>query len=1714
MSEFFDPIAIVGIAARLPGARDTGEYWRNLAAGRESITALSDDELLAAGVPRAAIDDPAYVKMAGLAPHVDGFDAGFFRMTSREAEICDPQLRLFLEVAHEAVEDAGYDPTRISRDVAVYGACGPNRYGDLHVMQNPKYSGSSDLDIMVLTSVDYLATLASYKLNFRGPSMSVLTACSSSLTAVHLACQALQLGDCDAAIAAAANVEIPYRTGYRWVPGGVRSADGRCRPFDASGTGTIFTSGAGAVLLKRAADAIADGDHIWGVIHGIGINNDGSDKVSFSAPSVTGQSTAIVDAMAMAGFDPLDIGCVEMHATGTPLGDPIEMSALAEAYRRLAGGPLPAGRIPVGSVKGNIGHTNPVAGIAGLLKMVLSLEHEQIPPTINVTTTNPKLELENTPFFVNSGLRPWPRGERVTRRGALSSLGIGGTNVHLVVEEAPVGVRTPGSERPRIVVWSGRDAAAATANQAALAEYFAGADEAEFAGATSTLQRGRTEHPVRAATVVTSAAEAARALAGHGSLLTGSPVGDAAPAVLFAFPGQGAQYPRMAADLYGTQRTFTETVDLCLDGVAKHGTDLYPVWLAETPGDALNETAAAQPLLFAVEYALARQWMEWGITPTAVLGHSVGELVAATVAGVVELDDALRLVALRGQTMQRQPRGAMLVAATGPDQVPTLPADCAIAAANAADQTVLAGPAGSLATVAEALAAAGVAVRTLNTSHGFHSPAMRPAVAEFQAGFDGVTLSAPHIPMYSAATGRLLTADEATDPGFWARQLADPVLFANAVDSAFAAGTGILLEVGPGTALTKLARRHPMVAGERWRALPSLPRSHGDEGRAVLATLAELWLAGCPVNWSGLDPDERPQRVSLPGYRFQRARHWVDPVPGPATPETDAPPPGPALAPEGAPDPGPFTTPGWTEAARSATGLSAPGVALALVPAGDVTIVNALQQAGHEVIRLRPGTAFGERAGEYTVRPGHLAEDLDSVLRGSARPSLLVHAWATGAAADTAEEFDRTFYALLHLVQRAGGGMPSLLVLTSGAVDVSGGEAVEPARAALIAAVRAFRQESPDAECRVIDVGAVTAEDQLVAELSAAAGEPVVALRGTRRWVAHDLPWQPPAESTGPGIRRNGVYVLTGGLGGLGLAVAKGLAATGRRPNLALLGRTVRDVDLAEIESMGATVRVFACDVADPAQLEGVLDQLGVINGVFHLAGLPGDGMLQLRRREDAERVLRPKVAGTIALDAALAKRPPVDFVICFSSQAALTGMIGGADYSAANAFMDAYAAARPGWLSINWPGWSTVGMARGGVLAKLSAAVREARTAGPHYETVLSAATHWELDEHRIGGIAVLPGTGMIDLILRAYLETVPDAAAPVTLRDVVFLRPLAGEAALRARVVFERDGDAWRVRLQTRPDATPDQAWQVHAEAVLAPGGPAPRTVPVAELTRGLAPAASSPPSATDAFAFGPRWQCLEQIWESGDTTVVRLELPAGLAAEAADRAAHPALMDTGSGLVRRHRRGELLVPFTYSRMTWYAPLPGRMFSRLRSLAGDDPSADVEFITDEGTVVLTIDGLRMRPARVADFSGRTESTADDPEADGLSPQEGVGLLLRLLNSRTPAQVSVREPGGQPSPEAPAPARIMPARPASSPAATAAGSVQDRLADIWRLVLGRDRIEPEDDFFELGGDSLMGVALTGRIRDAFGVNMSIGSLFDYPNLAALASALREQGAR
>ena len=888
MNDHVEPIAIIGLGARLPGAADVGQFWSNLREGRESMTFLSDEELLENGVSPAMLAHPDFVRAVPLVPDVKLFDAGLFGMTAREAEICDPALRLFLEVAHSAIENAGYDVTKVGDGFGVFSASSPCDYKDVHLLQSLKYRSADLVQMSTLNNTDYSATLTSYKLNLRGPAMTIVTACSSSLVALHVACQSLRYGECDAAVVGGANVEIPYGQGHQWVPGGVRSADGYCRPFDAHATGTMFGNGCAAVVVKRLADAQRDNDNIRAVVLGSAINNDGSEKVSFSAPSISGQSSVIMEAMGMAGCDPRTISYVEAHGTATALGDPIEVRALAEAYRQLAGADLPPGSIGLGSVKSNIGHLVWAAGISQVVKLALALEYEEIPPTVNFTEPNPKLELDQTPLYINHQLRPWPRVDGTPRRAGVSSLGIGGTNAHAVIEEAPRPPGRPAYSRPRVVVWSGRDTAAVDAGRERLISYFQGDGQDTFQDAATTLQQGRTIHQVRAMAIGPSAAGAAAALAAGRFVTTGDSGRPAGP-LAFLFPGQGSQYARMALGLYEQVPYFARIVDHCLSGFAEHGLDLHEPWRSEGLG-ALTDTRLAQPMLFTIEYALAMTLRHWGLPPSVLVGHSIGELTAAAVAGVFSLDDGIRLVAARALAMGDAPRGAMLAVPAPADEVaPMLSSPLVVSVRNAPNRVVVAGPLDDVAALEKQLEAKGINALRVVTSHAFHSPMMADAARSFLETMRTVELHAPQIPVISAATGETVTDEEATDPAFWAGQVAAPVRFDQAVDT-MSGSAWTLVEVGPGHVLSALTRRHARLTEQGCAVLSTL-RAGGDDGPAdldcVLNTVGRLWVAGHVVDWAAVDEEHDWRRVAMPGYPYQRTLHWVTPSTGPAAPRRE-----------------------------------------------------------------------------------------------------------------------------------------------------------------------------------------------------------------------------------------------------------------------------------------------------------------------------------------------------------------------------------------------------------------------------------------------------------------------------------------------------------------------------------------------------------------------------------------------------------------------------------------------------------------------------------------------------------------------------------------------------------------------------------------------------------------------------------------------------------
>ena len=876
-------VAIIGLAGRFPGAATIGAFWRNLLDGVESITSFDPAELEDSfnAATRAL---PNFVSMKPILDGVDQFDAPFFGMLPREASLTDPQQRLLLECAWEALEDAGYDPAAPGQCIGVFAGATSSTY----LLQNLLRDRSAiadytsgfqigNLPLLVGSAADFTATRIGYKLGLTGPCVAVQSACSTSLLAVAQAVQNLLCHGCDMALAGGVSITFPQRRGYLAQEGGIVSADGHCRAFDAGANGTIFGSGAGLVVLKRLEDAVADRDQIYAVIRGVGVNNDGAGKVGYTAPSVDGQAAAIAMAHAAADVDARSIGYVECHGTGTPMGDPIEVAGLTAAFRLTT---EDRGFCALGSVKSNIGHLDAAAGVTGLIKASLAVKSGIVPASLHVTQPNPALELPDSPFFIADHRQDWP-GQNGRRRAGVSAFGFGGTNVHLVLEQAPASETTAPARRNQLLTLSARSAAALGKARDRLAEHLEAHPEQDFADIAFTLQAGRRSFPHRLAVVASDHAEAAAALrkqnADRVAAVTG--VGD----LVFMFPGQGSQYPQMARELYAGEPVFRRTVDLCCELLKPElGLDLRSLLYPSNGGDPerLSATLLAQPAIFTVEYALAQLLMSWGLQPSAMIGHSVGEFAAACLADVFSLEDALSLVARRGRMMQELPGGAMLAVRLPDAEIAAL-AQCgvSVAAINAPGMSVLAGPFEAVEALEAELAQRGVTHRRLQTSHAFHSGMIDPLVEPFTEAVAAIRLNAPELPYISGVTGDWVGADQTTDPSYWARHAREPVRFADGIATLARSLSPILLEVGPGAALASFALQG---AGAGRAAISCLPDAQGDAEAMLATALGRLWTAGIAPDWSAYQAGGRPRRVSLPTYPFERSRHWVEAPAAPA----------------------------------------------------------------------------------------------------------------------------------------------------------------------------------------------------------------------------------------------------------------------------------------------------------------------------------------------------------------------------------------------------------------------------------------------------------------------------------------------------------------------------------------------------------------------------------------------------------------------------------------------------------------------------------------------------------------------------------------------------------------------------------------------------------------------------------------------------------------
>jgi acyl transferase domain-containing protein/thioesterase domain-containing protein/acyl carrier protein len=1354
-------IAIVGMAVNVPGADTVAAFWDNLRDGVSSIRKLDEAELLAAGETPENIARRNYVRAAADLKGFETFDAEFFGFSPKDAAILDPQHRKFLEVAWEAMEQAGHVPENVAGPIGVYAGCGMGSYFYFNICSNPDLV--EDVGMFLLRHTgndkDFLSTRVSHVFDLHGPSINLQTACSTSLVAIHYAAAALRAGEVDMALAGGVTIELPQGRGYLYKENEILSPDGECHAFDHRAQGTVFGSGAGCVALKRLADAQADGDHIWGVIKGSALNNDGAAKAGYLAPSVDGQAAAIGLALAASGVPADQIEMVECHGTGTYLGDPIEVAALTEAYR------VQTDKVDyacIGSVKTNIGHLDTAAGVAGLVKATLALHHGEMPPSLGYEAPNPAIGFDGSPFSVNAALTPWPR-RATPRYAAVNALGVGGTNAHAILSEAPVRAASEESDFPfHVLCISGRSKAALDANTAALSAHLRAHPEQDLADIAHTLKNGRRGFERRRVVVAESHAEAATLLEANDTrrVFTHERLG-VAPEVVFMFPGGGAQYPDMARDLYETEPVFAEAMDRGLAHLSPQlDYDIRALWLPEGDAVAAAETlkkpSAQLPLIAIVEYALAQLWISWGVKPAAMVGHSMGENVAACLAGVMSFENLIDLVLLRGRLFDTVPAGGMLSVPLSLAAItPYLDDDLDIASLNGPELTAISGPDAALKSLAARLAKDEIESQRIAIDIAAHSRMLEPVLSDYRAFLATLDLQPPKLSFMSNRTGVAITAAQATDPDYWVGQLRNTVNFAACIDTLAAVGGRVFLEVGPGKALSSLVQMCPSVKPAQVLSSLRHPDQEIADDMYFMGVIGRLWACGVEADWTQIWGEARRNRVVLPTYQFQRSPYFIaagtqaKSVAAPAMARLDD------MADWGA-------VPSWRAQyadvdADIQAALSAAAQDTWLVFADQdgiaAPVIEQLRTAGASVSVVEAADRFADLGeGRYTLAPEQGRDGYDALMSALAdvgqSPTRIAHFWGVTQAEDHragSSFYDRMleqgFYSLLWLGQtlaeREDAPQTHLTVFTNGAARVASEGLAYPEKAMISGPAGVMPHEIANLTVATVDVAlpevaapkglftkaAPVQHDispVLLEELLAAPANAVVALRGARRYVrgirAHRL-----AQTETPAIKRGGTYLITGGFGGIGQSIAADLLQT-HGAHVVLLGRTPlpareawkrvlqtthagdatarRMRAVQRLEALGGTVEVATADVINVAQMRKVIDVLrarGPIAGVIHAAGVLDDAPLLGKTQAQVDAVLAPKVQGLRVLDQLLPDGS-VDLMVLFSSTSTATRGAGQVDYVAANEYLNAFAQARSGAktrvIAVNWGVWADAGMA------------------------------------------------------------------------------------------------------------------------------------------------------------------------------------------------------------------------------------------------------------------------------------------------------------------------------------------------------------------------------------------------------------------------------------
>ena len=1297
-------IAVIGLQCRVPGAKDLDSFWQNLQQGKESVRFFSEAELLEAGQDPELLQHPKYVKASPTLENFDCFDAPFFGYSPREAAVMDPQQRLMLEAAWNTLEHAGYTSENYSGRIGIFAGSAMNTY----LLSNglaPRFY-EDYLPTLIGNDKDFLATRVAYKLNLSGPAVCVQTACSSSLVAIHLASQSLLNGECEMCLAGGVSIRIPQISGYLYEEGSVLSPDGHCRPFDAKAQGTIFGSGIGMVLLKSLEDALEDGDKIYAIIRGSAINNDGSSKVDYTAPSVTSQSEVIVEALSAADIKPESISYVEAHGTGTYLGDPIEIAALTKAYRNYS---EKNGFCKIGSVKSNLGHLDAAAGVVGLIKTVLALENEEIPASINFEKPNPQIEFEKTPFQINDKLSPWPRTNQ-PRRAAITSLGIGGTNAHIILEEGPKREQKDSEETVQILSLSAASQAALQSREHELADYLETNPSSSLSEVANSLQLGRKALGQRSSLVGGNKQELINRLRGQGEPPLRRQTANKTPSLALLFPGNGAQHPDMGLDLYQKYPIFKTELDKCCEILDGHlNEDLKEILYGKAPREEraqkLSRPSLSMPALFAVEYSLSKLLLSWKLEPSALLGHSVGEYVAATIAGVFNLEDGLRIISKRGSLCERVSGGAMLSVALGETELAELlPEGLNIAALNAPNLCSVSGEAEEIERFEKLLQKKKIESRRLHVKVAFHSKALDPILDEFEAELNKCRLSDPEIPLLSNLSGTWAEPGQLSTARYWRQHLRKSVRYADCVQALLKDPNRVYLEVGPGTGLGSLLRQQLETGGEA-DVINSMrhPKEEIADQNQLLVALSRLWLANLKLNWEKIQTNENTRRATIPVYPFEAHRYWISAEQNNNQAKVSS-------------DPKNWLwEPSWSQIPwPNSSHLEDNGKWLIFADLSELSeeLSSQLKKQNQIVISVKQGDRLAELSpGNWSLDPKDETqfETLLKTLKEREQfPQNVLYLWPQSAAAnDTRED---CFFSALALAKAVSlSPVSSLGFISNSAFQVFGTEELSPTQALISGPALVLAKEQPEIASYQVDLDSncQNPASRLIAEAIKQATDKtspnLLAYRGSYRWSRSAQPISPP--ETNFSFRQDGVYLISGGLGGIGLKLAGHLAEK-TKAKLLLLSRTGKSSNPAQLDALkekNPQIIPLAVDICSNQQLEKlkvtIEQEHGQLNGIIHAAGVLDDQIIPEKTRASADSVLQPKTKGTQLLLKHFANQT-LDFFLLFSSVHSLNPPAGQVDYAAANAYLDAFAqkeSRNTAYLkSINWAGWQDTGMTHG----------------------------------------------------------------------------------------------------------------------------------------------------------------------------------------------------------------------------------------------------------------------------------------------------------------------------------------------------------------------------------------------------------------------------------